>query len=204
MQKSAFKAPEIKICGITNVEDGMLAADLGADYIGVILDDRVIRHGSQELLAELHGKVAGTVGVYTEMSEIEKSELNEDIVQIHFPHSPEDAMHVKELTGKRIISVLQYTNGQEAAKSANEFLASGSDFVLVEKRDGIFQVHSEVLKIARNTDICVAGKISPDNIHYFAESTVQMIDVSSSVESVPGRKDPEKLRELFKNAGRSI
>lgn len=192
----------MKICGITNIEDAMFAVSLGADYLGVILDESVARHGTQPLLADINGLGAETVGVYTSMKQIESSALNENIIQIHFPHEEDDVRKVKELSGKKVISVIQFSTADLVADQALKLLHSGSDFILVEKRDGIAKVSTEIPSITGKARVGIAGKISPDNISGLLHYGVEFIDVSSSVEKSPGKKDHQKLAALFRNAGR--
>ncbi|MEO8650559.1 MAG: phosphoribosylanthranilate isomerase, partial [Acidobacteriota bacterium] len=52
--------------------------------------------------------------------------------------------------------------------------------------------------------VFLAGGISPENVRQAIEVVDPFaIDVCSSIESSPGRKDPEKMKRLFKNAKRT-
>lgn len=202
LQKLDREEPRIKICGVTNIDDARLAVSLGADFIGVILDERVVRHGTEELLSDIRSLGVETVGVYTNMGQIENSELNEDVIQMHFPHSADDVKHLKETTDKKIISVIPFSNVKDVIQSANEFSKIGSDFILVERREGAYQIKDDISEIAKKVNIGIAGKITPETVEYFMHMGVELIDVSSSLESMPGKKDKDKLVNLFRNAGR--
>ena len=48
--------------------------------------------------------------------------------------------------------------------------------------------------------IILAGGLNPENIQQAAEIvSPYALDISSGVEAVPGKKDPDKLQRLFRN-----
>ncbi|MCE5313729.1 N-(5'-phosphoribosyl)anthranilate isomerase, partial [bacterium] len=59
-----------KICGITNIDDALAAADFGADYIGFVFAEsprRVDTRTVSEIMRALGGR-AKTVGVFVDES----------------------------------------------------------------------------------------------------------------------------------------
>lgn len=187
----------IKVCGITNIEDAKFAVEFGADIIGVILDKKIVRHGDESLIKEIKGYNVPVAGVYTNFQSIGKNRMNEDIVQLHFDHSPDHISYIKENFGKKVISVVKYTNTADAVAKCKEYREAGADYVLVERRGGIEDVYDDILLLSNEVKIAVAGKISDKNVQKFLKPNIEMIDLSSSIEEYPGKKDIEKMKKLF-------
>src|SRR5690348_8153222 len=109
------KAPvKVKICGVTNVADGELAARLGAWAVGMIFYDGSPRRCSREealnIAAALHKQVMLT-GVYVNaaLDEIERDcdELGLGAVQLHGDEGPAFCGEVARRTGVQIIKAVQ-------------------------------------------------------------------------------------------------
>ncbi len=179
---------KIKICGITNIDDALIAGKLGADFLGVILDDNVKRHGTKDLINEIKSYNLTAVPVYTSMPE----SIDDDIVQLHFPHSYKNIIDVKS-TGARVISVINMEN-EDYDKKYLEYRDAGSDFILFEDRSGIIKRLPELSKYEK---IGIAGKISPENVYIASSIKPELIDASSGLESYVGKKSPEKLKKFF-------
>ena len=96
------------------MQDASFAMDLGYDIIGVILDEKVPRHGTLELLEDIKNIGATTAAVYTSMESIEQDHSSADYIQIHFNHSTEQIEKIKLETGKKIISVVQHVRYTES------------------------------------------------------------------------------------------
>lgn len=189
----------VKICGVANMEDASLADSLGADIIGVVLDYSYARHGSPELVSSIHDSGIVTAGVYTSIDSIIEGFRDEDLIQMHFDHSPNDVRFLKKETGKGIISVIRLDGAEGTAEKARAHYEAGAEIVLVEHGKGIV---AELPRISKLQKVCrtgVAGKISPSNVSQLANTEPLMIDASSSIEQYPGKKDPELLRQFFIN-----
>lgn len=194
----------VKICGITNPEDALLAVEYGVDILGVILDDRIVRHGDESLIQEIKNYGVPVAGVYTDFKSIGKKVMYEDIVQLHFDHSTEQIALIKNRFGKRVISVVKYSTPEETRAKCREYANAGTDFILIEKKDGIEEVLEDIMLISGEFKISVAGKISPENIRKFLAPNIEMIDLSSSLEKYPGKKDREKVKRLFERVRENI
>lgn len=189
---------KIKICGITCIEDADYALKLGADFIGVILDPEVVRHGNQELIKEIKRKYPDScvAGVYTSMPE---HKGYEDYIQLHFPHSGKDVSFAKKTFGKKIISVIDFHEGN-INKRISEHLNSGSDYILLEDRTGIANRKNELMNLPMGK-IGIAGKIDINNVRSLIELNPCLIDVSSSLEEYPGKKSLKKMDQFFRKIG---
>jgi phosphoribosylanthranilate isomerase len=86
----------VKICGITNVEDALAAAEAGANAVGFIFYPKSKRHVTAEAAQAIAAKVpAGVekVGVFVEQTVEEVREISKfvglDIAQLHGRQDPE-------------------------------------------------------------------------------------------------------------------
>lgn len=189
---------KVKICGITNEEDADYSLKMGADIIGVILDFNVKRHGTEELIDRIkktHPE-SQIAGVYTSMP---VTVGKEDYVQLHFSHSPGDITYVRNIMGKRVISVIDFHSGDIMGKIISH-LGAGADYILLEDRDGIIKRKPQLMELNMKR-IGIAGKIDSSNLKQLVELNPDLIDVSSSLEERTGKKSFEKIDEFFYSLG---
>ncbi len=190
---------KIKICGITNMEDADYSILKGAEFIGVILDKKIKRHGDEDLIKEIkkiHPDIK-VVGVYTDMPV--NRDINEDILQLHFPHTSRDIIHVKNEFKKEIISVININNENYLDK-LKEYIGAGSDYILLEDKNGIINDREKISQLNMKR-IAIAGKIDSRNITALIPLNPAFIDISSSLEERIGKKSFKKIDELFNMIG---
>lgn len=190
--------PAVKICGITNTADAALALELGADFIGVILDKNVVRHGSPELISEIESIGGITCAVYTSMNQVMESPLGESIAQLHFPATEKDSSYLRE-RGIAVMGVAASTFQEIPEERANRLLHSDFKYVLLDYRDGAINHLEGIREFTGNQHIGIAGKISVEDLHCLLPLEPGLIDVSSSLEKSPGIKDHKKLRSFFES-----
>ncbi|WP_075056340.1 hypothetical protein [Thermogymnomonas acidicola] len=95
-----------KVCGITNVDDAVMAAGgAGADMVGVIMDKKVVRHGDRRTVEEIASMGIPVVTVHTSMP---ASVGSERYVQLHFP--PHGAREVEEARSMGVGGVISVVN----------------------------------------------------------------------------------------------
>ncbi|MXW42526.1 MAG: phosphoribosylanthranilate isomerase [Acidimicrobiia bacterium] len=192
----------IKICGITNPEDALLATALGADALGFVFapSPRQISPAHvQAIVSRLSPEVL-TVGVFR--NEIPErvvditSRCGLKAVQLHGAESPTETRKVREQVP---VVIKAFTGGSHALTRATAY---GADMVLVDsKTPGSGQVFD--WSLAENAPggvkLIVAGGLTPDNVLMaIAKARPWGVDVSTGVEVSPGRKDPLRLRAFIK------
>lgn len=195
----------VKICGITDVDDALLAVALGADAVGMVFASGSTRQIAVDRARNIASRVPGetlTVGVFRN----EAKERVVDLVhnaglkaaQLHGNESVEDVAWIAE----RIPMVIKaVAAGTEQAARAREFPVP---IILVDApTPGSGEVFDWALadSLPENRKILLAGGLTPDNVAD-AIATVKPwgVDVASGVESDPGRKDPPALRRFIQNA----
>jgi phosphoribosylanthranilate isomerase len=194
----------VKICGITTPEDARLAAELGASAIGMVFwptsPRAVDRARAREIVAALPPFVTA-VGVLVNQTDEAADlarEVGLDAVQLHGDERPDSYRDLPIRTVKAIgVSGPGAVAQAAAIPAATTVLLDAQDPI---RRGGTGQPidWSIAEAIARQRPVILAGGLNSENV-VLALETVRpaAIDVSSGVESAPGKKDPDKLRVLF-------
>lgn len=200
--------PKIKVCGITNLEDAKYVVDMGADILGFIFYEGSPRYVSPEVVAEIVPQlptVTGVAGVFVNETFdnirdiIEKCQLN--WVQLHGDETPEFCEELKYLNVRTIKAIR--VKGIEDLESVNKY---PTDAVLLEgytqgkfggtgKRFDWDMLRSVIAYLDKR--IIISGGVNDENVREAYEMGLYGIDLCSSVEAEPGKKDYEKLKKFF-------
>ena len=194
----------IKICGITNEQDALLAVALGADALGFVFapSPRQISPAlAREIVKRLPPETV-TVGVFRNETPSRVVEIVNEArlqgAQLHGHETP--AMTAEVATEVRFVIKAVVAGSQDAAH-ANSF---ASDAILV---DGLHPGSGtaydwELLQdIPTDIRLMLSGGLTPDNVAAgIAQVRPWGVDVSSGVEKAPGRKDAVKMRHFITNA----
>lgn len=194
--------PEIKICGITNLEDAEVASSSGASILGVVLAERSPRKGTPELVEELSSFGYHVAGVYTDLDSIKKEATDEEYIQLHFLHGSDEIEYVHGKLGKKTISVVFPEENKNYLVEARDKLLAGTDLVLADFGRSITEKDCREIPDLKGNRIGLAGKISIDNLQVAMSPNPYFLDLSSRLEAYPGKKDHEKVRrfmEVFRN-----
>ena len=203
---------KLKICGLTREEDALLAADLGADFLGFIFVPSTPRFIEPERAAaialrvrENREKPPKIVGVFRDSSSEYVKEIAAlvglDVVQLHGNETDEDvqAMNLPVIKTFRVGDTLPDTT---AHPNAAWLLFDTFD----DRRAGGTGRRFDWSLLAlysRSKPFFLSGGIGPDNVAA-AISLVRPdgIDLSSSIESEPGVKDHDKMKQFFERVKR--
>lgn len=194
---------KIKICGITNLADALLCESYGADAIGFVFyvgsKRQIMPDEAAEIVRQLN-PLTIKVGVFVDENPVLINQLVRDIglnmVQLHGGETPEDIslINVPVIKAFRVndnfdFTVLNhYSNSYLLLDSYKEEELGGTG------KSFNWQMIPEQLK----SKIILAGGINSDNIDLiFQQIKPQAIDVSSSLEQYPGKKDKQKVIQFF-------
>jgi phosphoribosylanthranilate isomerase len=196
---------KIKICGLTREEDAAYAADCGADFLGMIFvaaSPRCIDIERATSIARAADSRAKLVGVFRDQSPSEvrdiASRVGLDFVQLHGGESDADIIEIGVPTFKTI-SVGETLPDTTAHPHAGWMLFDSPGGGTGRSFDW-----SLLALYERKKPFLLAGGITADNVAA-AISLVRpdAIDVASGVESAPGIKDHEKIRQLIERVKRA-
>jgi phosphoribosylanthranilate isomerase len=202
---------EVKICGVCRAEDARTAGEAGAAWVGVILTPGRTRSQSPEgAAAILDAGGVRRAGVFvdeTVRAVIDTAvELELDAVQLHGDETPEMAAEIREAVRGEVWKAVRVRAPSDVVRSAALYGSSVDALLLdgwAEDAHGgtgtRFDWHA-VAGSARPGDmrLIVAGGLNPDNVAQAVRVLrPAVVDVSSGVESAPGRKSPDRIRAFI-------
>jgi phosphoribosylanthranilate isomerase len=201
-----FDMTRVKICGITNREDALLAAETGADALGFIFakSPRQITPIKVKEIILFLPPLVKTVGVFVNEEPARIKEIISfcglDLVQLHGDESPEIC---RDLMPRSIKSFrLQNEKDIENIKRYQGVVrAILLDTFQEGKAGGTGKTFNWSLAIKAEEaglPIILAGGLGPANIQE-AVTTVKpyAVDVNSGIEERPGKKDPVLMKRLM-------
>ena len=196
---------KVKICGITSVADGLAAAEAGADMIGLMFYERSPRHISFELATEISRAVSPfvlKVGVFVNPEEDDVlraiSECGVNLLQFHGEETPEFCTRFGVMSMKAfrvrdagsLLALPDYPTDAYLLDAYSPAAHGGTgakfnwDLALEAKQ------HSK--------PIFLAGGLTHENVGAAVRQVQPFaVDVSSGVESAPGKKDSAKVRAFI-------
>jgi phosphoribosylanthranilate isomerase len=194
----------VKICGITSVEDGVLAAELGASAIGLVFwpgSPRCVEVKQARAIVAALPPFVSAVGVFVDQVDEAVDVAREaglTAVQFHGDEAP-GRYRTFPLRVIKAVIIRDASAREEAAAvpAGATVLLDAHDRV---KRGGTGRVvdWSIAAMIARERPVILSGGLNAENAADAVRTVApHAIDVSSGVELAAGRKDPAKLRALF-------
>jgi len=219
---------QVKVCGVTRVEDVEIAIALGAEMIGLNFYPPSPRCLSIERARTLCGAIAGraiAIGVFVNASrdyiEERRRELRLDMLQFHGDED-EGALRgwpVKVIRALRLrvndpLATTPVASSQTPASAASSVCNRASelwpksiaDYLLLDTyHPGLYGGSGQArpldgLERLDLTRVFLSGGLTPANVAAAAALKPYAVDVASGVESAPGIKDHDKLRSFIANA----
>jgi phosphoribosylanthranilate isomerase len=203
----------VKICGITNVEDALLACELGADAIGLNFYGKSPRCISPFMASKIIRNLTpfvAPVGIFVNWQAAPVTALAKALglsaAQLHGDELPQ---LIAEIAKKvPVIKALHVARGSALPPFAKYRAATA--FLLDAPHSGQYGGTGKTADwgaahiAAKSHRILLAGGLTPENV---AEAILAVrpyaVDVTSGVESKPGKKDPAKLRAFFEAVARA-
>lgn len=198
---------QVKLCGLTRVEEAVACAELGAAAIGCVFYDKsprcVTPAAARDIRRALPPQVA-CVGVFVdepfERIMAVAAETGITAVQLHGTEPPELVQRLRR-EGLFVIKAL-FAGREPGLGQAPHYPASA---LLAECGRGPLPGGnaqawdwSQAAAVSRHHPLILAGGLTPDNaVQAFRAALPDALDVSSGVEAAPGRKDLGNVARLM-------
>ncbi len=213
---------QVKICGLTRLEDALVAAEAGADFLGFIFYPPSKRGISVSDAAKFIPKLRQLpncptlVGVFVDetpeyvLDTLNRCEL--DIAQLHGNEVPSQINDPNSILHGRAYKALRPQSLAEAEADAEWYIAESPNFLPTLMMDSYHPEYYggtgdlsdwEIGKaINKMTDgFMLAGGLTAENVtQAITEVLPYAVDVASGVEASPGIKDHAKVRAFINNA----
>ncbi|MEM1222417.1 MAG: phosphoribosylanthranilate isomerase [Verrucomicrobiota bacterium] len=212
------KLLQVKICGLTNLDDINFALKMGADFLGLILYRKSPRFVSLELARDLVQKIPEGKRVVVDVEPdttqlVSYQKAGFDYFQIH-TGSEIDLSQVQEWSKTVSADRLWLAPKVNPLAPFPTEVLSYAKTILVDTfslsqaggtgRTGDWNNFRKLQREYPTNDWILAGGISPDNVTQAIKSSeANFIDVNSGVEEEPGVKSQVKLQKLFACLNRS-
>jgi len=198
---------EVKICGITMLDDARQAVAAGADYIGCILYPRSVRAVTLETVRRIAEGVCGAriVGVFVNvgpdviLTAVQQAGLH--AVQVHGDEAPDGYEGLPVPLWRAVAAGPDGVTPDPSQWPAAERLvvdapAPGRYGGTGERADW-----NQASQLAGRYRMMLAGGLNPDNVAD-AVRTVRPygVDTASGVERAPGHKDHAAVERFIKEA----
>ena len=212
----------VKICGMTNLEDALVAVEAGADAVGFVFYEKSPRCVSAETVREIVGKLpkeVEKVGVFVDESEERIRSIAQDAaltaVQIYCENpvaSSQSSLSEVRLHDFKVIVAMRSDRLVPGTIVTGSLTGSFVHAILIDSGSGdrpggtgeTFdwkknRGNVRTLGTIPGMRLIVAGGLKPENVGK-AVSTFSPwgVDVVSGVEASPGKKDPEKVRAFVR------
>jgi len=196
--------PQIKICGLTKIDDAVQCASLGADAIGLVFHSKsprfVTEDRAREICLALPERVK-KVGVFVDetfasiMQKVESCGIN--AVQLHGNESPKlagDLLKENLIVIKALFLAKKPAFEDAVNYDASAFLAECGKGAL-PGGNALSWDWKKAKKISGKYPLILAGGLTSENVSRAVSLCLpDTVDVSSGVESAPGIKDIEKVK----------
>lgn len=197
----------IKICGITNIDDALMAIDAGADALGFNFVPGTPRYlkdtkAAAKIIEQLPPFIT-TVGLFVnadaEVIQGTADGCHLDMLQLHGEESPQFCRSLNH----RTIKAVRIKN-ESSVSHLSDYRVSGYLLDTYVKGvlggTGVAFDWQLAVKAKQYGRIILAGGLDPDNVASAVEQVRPYgVDVSSRVEASPGRKDPVKVGAFIQN-----
>jgi len=191
-----------KICGMTRVEDALLAAELGASAIGFVFYEKSPRYIRPEDAARIGEQLPAGVARVGVFANPHLKDILSTVSIVSLTHVQFCGEESHELCRQSPLPVIKSVSPQSPLELDK---LSAAAFLVDSRKNGEYGgtgiisdwSFCHALRIMRFT--ILAGGIGAHNVSdAIAHASPDAVDLCSSVEKSPGVKDHQKLKVFFK------
>lgn len=206
----------IKICGLSTASTLDAALDAGADVVGFVFFEKSPRHLSLEQAGALAERARGRAQIAALTVDASNAALDAivaaiapDHLQLHGRETPARVTDLRRMFGLSTIKAIGVSGADDLAM-ANDY-AESADRLLFDAKapkdarlpggNGVAFDWRLLARLDLRRPWLLSGGLDPENVaQAIAITGARGVDVSSGVESAPGRKDVEKIRAFIAEA----
>jgi phosphoribosylanthranilate isomerase len=201
---------KVKICGVTDVETAVTAAQYGADALGFVFAEskrRVSVAEAQEIICHLPKEIY-KVGVFVNETSDVIEKIASTVGLTHIQLHGDEPAAFSALLSLPVIKAISFQGNERLAALAN----FPSDFILLDSPKGkyrggngtVFNWSEVDPHMINSQKIILAGGLHADNVEEAIKIIKPfMVDVSSGVET-NGKKDLRKIKTFIETAKRTL
>ena len=208
---------KVKVCGVKSITHVKACIKGKAKMIGLMFynkSPRFINLKTAKKISNFAKKKIKRVGVIANLNIEEIKEITEnvelDYLQFHGNETTDFLRNIKKILKIKIIKALQISNKNSIKKISN--FKKVSDYILIDtkivtKKNLNFKKKSRELdwnlfkKIKDKQTLILSGAININNLEQaIKDSHIRFVDVSSSLETIPGKKNIKKINKFLKLA----
>lgn len=213
-----MKRAKIKFCGMRSKESLAYVISLGVDYLGFVVDyEKSPRNLTLDKFIELakwlkenkkrnYKIVAVTVDM--PLSKIDKliDSRVVDVIQLHGNEGIDVINKIKGIEIWKAWNKKSTGNILEAAKHVDKILLDSGDATAKAKGSSgefdAFDIYNKLKKEKKS--VVISGGIDKDNVQFYLNKLKpEIIDVSRGIETAPGKKSKEKMKQFMKILNKS-
>ncbi len=207
---------DTKICGIKTSEALEAAISGGARWIGLVLHEKSPRNLPLKTAAALADQARGRAAIVVLLADPGDDRLADVVravgphfIQLHGHETPERVAAIRSTFGTRIIKAVG-ARSEADVRDALTYYKPGiiADLLLFDAKPppgaeragghGIPFDWQILSAVPVGMPYLLAGGLTPDNIREAIRMTgAPAVDVSSGVETAPGEKSPELIRDFL-------
>lgn len=196
----------IKICGITSPDDLEAAIAAGASHCGLVFFPPSPRSLSLQSAAEIarlgRGRVV-TVALMVDPADDLVREVSAtvtpDMIQLHGKEDPARTARIGAMSGVPVMKAISVSEAADVARA--DAWRDAADLILFDAKppkgsaipggNGVPFDWSLLAGVKERMDFALSGGLTPENVAGAIAATAPvLVDVSSGVETAPGKKDP--------------
>ncbi len=208
---------KVKICGITNMNDALLAAEYGADFLGFIVDiekseDSLSRSVARDLIMQVPLEITPVMVTYLNKASdvVELARFVKPMaIQFHADITVGEIGKIRKALPKMKIIKAVHVTGEKAIDEAKKF-EDYADYILLDSKSkgkigGTGKTHNWNIsrKIVEKCKkpVILAGGLNPENVLDAVRIVKPFgVDVNSGVKSSPRKKDADKMERFIAEA----
>lgn len=202
---------EVKICGLSEPESVDAALQAGADYVGFVFFEKSPRNIELDHAAMLAARARGKAGIVALTVDADAmvlegivDKLRPDFLQLHGSETPERVVAIRERLRRPVVKVIGVERVDDlcavGSYTADRFLLDAKPPCGATRPGGLGRTFDWSILEGFDPPVpwFLSGGLDPMNVEAAMRAVRPSgIDVSSGVESAPGRKDPALIRAFI-------